>query len=450
MKKNSVRLFHNSLSVNGLERDFAFYRDRPVSRSSFLLHVNAVTRNLADTKYVINLCEDRYLFMVLFIACLTRKQVSLLPPSRVVFEIENLKKEYNNCCSVSDEEIELMFSKKNDELEIIEPDIDFNQLACIVFTSGSTGKPKANKKKWGALLESSKLAAKVLQLDSERSYHILATVPAQHMFGFEMSIMLPLVTCAQIHSAKPFFPQEICHCLSQLAQPRILITTPMHLKACSEANLEWPEIEFILSATATLDQELAEIAESVFNARVKEIYGCSEAGAIASRLVTDSALWKLLPGYRIEKKISLFELRLPGENNTIVLHDNFDFTDGDHFILHGRESDMIKIAGKRGSLGDLRNKICSIPGVNDAVFFMPGDDLVKGRTAALVVANGNDTSSILKALTKIIDPVFLPRPLIKVKKIPYNDIGKISRNKLIEILKQHRKENSNLTECAGK
>lgn len=442
-------LMENKLSVRELEAGFAFYNDSVISRAMFLQHIAAACRNIPDSEYVINLCEDRYLFMVAFIACLCKKQISLLPPNRLELEIKNLKLKYKNCSCISDKDIVLQETEKPSQ-RLLLPEVDIEQIACIVFTSGSTGQPKANEKKWGELLASSKKVAEVLGLERHQQYHFIATVPAQHMFGFEMSIMLPLVTGALIHSMRPFFPQEVNLCLSRVAAPRILITTPMHLRACVEAGLDWPEIEFVLSATATLEDDLAHKSEISLKTRVKEIYGCSEAGAIASREPTVSALWELFPGYRINNTNSVFELSLPGIDNTTILHDNFEFNANEQFELLGRDTDMIKVAGKRGSLGDLQKKMCSIPGVEEAVFFMPHTDAVKGRTAALVVAKELESEQIIKALAEKVDPVFLPRPLIKVDHIPYNEIGKISRTKLLEIFRQNKKQHENLSSCAGK
>ena len=431
-------LFNNIKSENYLESDFAFRQGQIINRFTFIKHAIVLSTMLSNSKYIINLCEDRYLFSVLFIACLIKDKICLLPSSQVESEITNLKNKYYDCDIITDRDIEIEQLEQFEVNKIEPPKLSLSQLACVVFTSGSTGVPKANEKTWGTLLESAKLVAARLGLLDGEPHKIVATVPAQHMFGFEMSIMLPMVTNTLVHSGKPFFPEEVYHAMTSLHGKCILISTPIHLKACAYANIAWPEIEYVLSATANLELDLATEIEKQLKTRVKEIYGCSEAGAIATRVMTDSIYWELLPGYKINKNKIGFELIISGNDRTVDLHDNFDFNSKDQFILLGRESDMIKIGGKRGSLGDLKNKMCSISGVVDAVFFSPDRTLSNGRIAALVIASGIEEHEILVSLGKMVDPVFLPRPLIKVSEIPYNPTGKIISSKLIEIYERYK------------
>jgi acyl-coenzyme A synthetase/AMP-(fatty) acid ligase len=105
------------------------------------------------------------------------------------------------------------------------------------------------------------------------------------------------------------------------------------------------------------------------------------------------------------------------------------------FRLLGRADDMLKVGGKRASLADLTHKLLSIEGVLDAVVFQPdteGD--VVTRPAALVVAPSLKESQILLALSRLIDPVFLPRPLKRVAGLPRNAVGKLPRAALARLL----------------
>ena len=110
------------------------------------------------------------------------------------------------------------------------------------------------------------------------------------------------------------------------------------------------------------------------------------------------------------------------------------------FVVHGREVDQINIAGHRVSLGDLNQKLLEIEGVQDGVFFLPdeGADLVT-RLIACVVAPGKTVEEIQQALRRRIDPVFLPRPLLLVPRLPRNDTGKLPREALLKLAEQHVK-----------
>ena len=106
------------------------------------------------------------------------------------------------------------------------------------------------------------------------------------------------------------------------------------------------------------------------------------------------------------------------------------------FVLCGRQSDLLEIAGKRASLGDLTRRLQSVPGVIDAVVLQldPCENTGVRRIAALAVAPGLDEAAILLALRQSVDPVFLPRRLRIVDALPRNDTGKLPREALLRLL----------------
>jgi acyl-coenzyme A synthetase/AMP-(fatty) acid ligase len=97
---------------------------------------------------------------------------------------------------------------------------------------------------------------------------------------------------------------------------------------------------------------------------------------------------------------------------------------------------MLKIAGKRASLGDLNQKLLAIPGVEDGVFIAPENlQNERQRLTALVVAPTLSKKQILHQLTQSIDAAFLPRPLHFVESLPRNSTGKLPREQLVSFLK---------------
>jgi acyl-coenzyme A synthetase/AMP-(fatty) acid ligase len=56
------------------------------------------------------------------------------------------------------------------------------------------------------------------------------------------------------------------------------------------------------------------------------------------------------------------------------------------------------------------------------------------RIIAFVVAPGLDDAAIMAALRESLDPVFLPRRLVRVDALPRNDTGKIRRDALLALL----------------
>ena len=115
----------------------------------------------------------------------------------------------------------------------------------------------------------------------------------------------------------------------------------------------------------------------------------------------------------------------------VSLHD-----EGRRFRLCGRNTDLLEIAGKRASLGDLTRRLLAIPGVQDGIVFQLDEPDVAGvrRIAALAVAPALTAAAILDALRRAIDPVFLPRRLRLVDVLPRNETGKLPRGALLDLL----------------
>src|SRR5262249_17970432 len=158
------------------------------------------------------------------------------------------------------------------------------------------GDPQPNFKTWGGLVLDIREEAERLAVGP--GHTILGTVPPQHMYGFESTVLLPLLTGATLTSERLYFPADLDAAPERSAAPRTLFTTPFHLRAWLES--EGPaRLETIVSATAPLSVGLARDAEERTGARVLEIYGCTEAGQVATRRPTESPEWHAFEGLRL-------------------------------------------------------------------------------------------------------------------------------------------------------
>jgi len=119
----------------------------------------------------------------------------------------------------------------------------------------------------------------------------------------------------------------------------------------------------------------------------------------------------------------------------VPLSDIIEILDAQRFLLHGRHADLINIAGKRTSLAYLNHQIAAIPGVVDAAFFLPDEESPDGitRLCAFVVAPDLNSRRLQAELRQRIDPIFLPRPLVFMDKLPRNTTGKLPRNQLQQL-----------------
>ena len=69
--------------------------------------------------------------------------------------------------------------------------------------------------------------------------------------------------------------EDIARALAAMPEPRLLATTPVHLRALVESGVALPPLCGIVSATAPLSQELAAAAAARFACEVREMFGLS-------------------------------------------------------------------------------------------------------------------------------------------------------------------------------
>ena len=187
----------------------------------------------------------------------------------------------------------------------------------------------------------------------------------------------------------------------------------------------------ILSSTAPMSPDLATQTEQCFNAPLFEIFGSTETLSYASRRLTESEKWIPYQGIQLSSDNNTFYIQGGHLTDKVYLDDQLKIDEDGHFTVLGRSSDMIKIAGKRASLSELNSIINSIDGIEEGIFFQTKTE----RLGALVVTRLHK-KDILRKLKQSIDEVFLPRPLKIVDLIPRNDIGKIAKNKLDQMIKE--------------
>jgi acyl-coenzyme A synthetase/AMP-(fatty) acid ligase len=415
----------------------AWRADGAVTRRQFLAEVRRLAALFPAGSHLLNMCGDRYRFSVGLAAAIVAGKVSLLPPTptaEVVRQIKVFAPDVfcltdSDHCTVDLPQLRYPVMDLGQAGALAVPQIDSEQRVAVVFTSGSTGTPQPHPKTWGALVSCVQSEALHLGLPHNTPCAIVGTVPPQHMYGFESTVLMAWRSGNALSHAQPFYPADICQALAAVPAPRVLVSSPVHLRALLDAGLALPEITRVVCATAPLSAQLAEEVEARCHAPLIEIYGSTETGQIASRRSTQTAEWQLFPGIRLI--VEGDRVRACGGHieSSITMNDIIEPVTDARFLLHGRIADLVNIAGKRHSLASLDHLLNSIPGVVDGAFYMPdetGDDQVL-RLAACVVAPGLDAPHLLAALRDHIDPVFLPRPLLFVDALPRNRTGKLPR-----------------------
>ncbi len=431
------------LATTDTTRSVAWRHDKAVSAGEFLAHVNQVARQLPPMRHVINLCEDRYAFLVAFCAAMSRGQTNLLPPSRAPQAVADILAAHPDGYTLGEQALDreppghvhLPDFDGTDATSRSVPMIAAGHVAAIGHTSGSTGRPQTSIKTWGSYAASTAGNLAMLRAHLGEPFQVLATVPPQHMYGMEMSVLLPLFGNIGVHAGRPLLPADVARALDELPAPRVLVTTPVHLRALVASGQPLPPLAAMVSATAPMPTDLARAAEKRLGAPLLEVFGSTETCVFASRRSAHEDAWSTYPGVTLHPQPDGTRIEAPQLDEPAILADIVELTDTG-FRLVGRNSDLLDMAGKRASLADLNQRLLAIEGVVDGVLFQldDADSLGVRRLAALVVAPDRSEADILATLRRAIDPVFLPRPLRKVESLPRNATGKLPRAALLDML----------------
>ena len=469
------------LSGADLDAPIAWRGGLPLSRRRYLADVAALAARLPPAGPVLAMTSDRYRFALSLGAALARGQFNLLPPNHAPDTMRRLRDEFRTAYLLAERPVpdarvaaagivpgagdladpvhaaQAVFGPSvtlfapDDSAPVASnlpvPGIAPDQVVAHVLTSGSTGTSVPHPKAWELLVVNARAEARrmadFLARRSIAGLNLVGTVPAHHMYGFESTVLVAMLAGAAFAAERPFFPAEIVDSLRRLPSPRALVTTPFHLKTLLDSGLPVPRVDLIVCATAPLSPQLALRAEEALGGPLMEIYGCTEAGQVATRRTTSGSGWRTYDGLTVEASGAQAIVRGGHVPQPTPLADVIEVLDATHFELLGRSNDLINVAGKRGSLSHLNFHLNSIEGVRDGAFWLPDvgpvrhgevEDVV--RLVAFVVGSDVTRERLHAELRARIDPAFLPRRVVHVESLPRDPTGKLPAGRLEELGRQ--------------
>lgn len=427
--------------ILGPDDAFALSAGAFVSASAFRVSTVSLAERLAPAGEVVNLCDNRYRFLVAFAAAISRGRTTLLPSSHAPSAVAELVAAYPGCDVLDDAFV--ASGGLAPASGSAGPSTDF--VAVIGHTSGSTGRPTAHAKSWSGLcattaLNAATIRAAIAGSAAAQQPWIVATVPPQHMYGLETSVLLPLLAGFGIHGGRPLMPADVATALGEVPSPCVLVSTPVHLRSLVESGMEFPDVDVVVSATAPLQQELARRVEQRLRAVLIELFGSTETCIIAMRRTVEQERWRPYPGIRLAPTEAGTVVYAPWLAREQLLQDVIELRTDGSFTIVGRHSDLVEVAGKRASLADLTRRLAGLPGVHDAIMFQPAAaaGVRVRRCAALVVAPGLSAHEVLRRFRREVDAAFLPRPLVVVPALPRNEVGKVPMDLLLRLLASAR------------
>jgi acyl-coenzyme A synthetase/AMP-(fatty) acid ligase len=402
-----------------------------------------------DASAVCNLCVSRVGFLVTCLAALRHRSLLVLPPSGGNAELTAVLQVAARPVVVGDPQAwtEAWCAERSTAHLACQPDWQparasaealawqpaWDETALLLYTSGSTAAPEPQAKTLlhlarGALVLGARLEAEI-EGGLAAIGRIVCSVPPQHMFGLECSVMLPLVHGIPVLERRPLLPADVSAAFAD-APAGAWIATPMHLRSLVQSAVAVPSCSVVIVSTMPLTQAVARQSEQLVRAPVLEIYGSTETGALAMRRTARGTAWRPMDGVQLEAGNDAMLGRGTHFASPVKLFDELLVEPDGTFTLLGRQADLVKIAGRRTSLAGLNLLLQDLPGLEDGVFYLPAVGSPTGRLCLIHSGLPLDRATARRWLRERLDPVFLPRTFIRVDRLPRDDNGKLRRQSL--------------------
>ncbi|MDR1461098.1 MAG: AMP-binding protein [Campylobacteraceae bacterium] len=306
----------------------------------------------------------------------------------------------------------------------------------MLFTSGTTGMPS------GVFKAKKHLESEIAVLEKlVHSYNIskmVASVPFIHIYGI---LMLNLAKKMNIDLwfRERFLPAD----LGALINKNTLVaTTPLYINAFLQTREHYDfDGALFISSTAPLSQEASKEFCERFNANIIQLYGSTETGGIAYRKNAD-IFWQPLDNVICKKaKDGCLHVSSPWVSD-IVYEGDFRYLNGqiktfdevefvaERFELKGRQSNIIKIGGKRFSTIQVENIVEKHKFVKFALINVEKNEasILKDESLVVYIEGKRPPANELKILIKNELGVNIPIKIVMIEAVPQNSIGKKIRD----------------------
>ena len=399
------------------------------------------------SEWILN-ADDVYYFLVAVFALFQSKRKILFSANRAPEYIREIRGPQTGFLNDGDAKGSLQIQKLIESSAAEKPweSLDLLTVRASLFTSGTTGLPKEIAK-MGTQLETEALAISRRFAENFSGRNVYMTVNHHHIYGMAFGIFLAFSAGLPICRRRLEFPEEVERLEKE---PAAIIASPAFLKRFVQTvqkPLHFKTRPFWLSAGGPLPSSVALDVQKISGAPVQEIYGCTEAGAVATRK-NGEGLWTPLGDNRVS----------PAENGCLKINSSYadekGFVTGDvgkiesdgRFLLEGRADSIVKIEEKRISLPEVEKRLLESGLVRDArVVPMKGKREFLAAAIVLNDAGKAKFSDVPKKeinahfrehLSGFLENTVLPKKWRYLEELPQDAMGKIKMReiqKLFEI-----------------
>ena len=352
-------------------------------------------------------------------------------------------------------------TEDRDYIDELNPD----DTAIIIFTSGTAGNPKGVELSFNCLIQSAKVGDQIIHHSQNDRW--LASLPFYHIGGFL------IITRSLLYQTVIILPKNLqTDALAESTnnfKPTLCSLVPTQLRRLMEADIRPnKELRNVLLGGGYIDQRL--VTDAIYDGwNITKVYGSTETTAFVTALPAEEFLEKPTSvGKAVHPNLIVIvnENRYPlpeGEAGEIAvssaailkgyynneeeteknIENGFYYTgdigylDTDGYLfLEARRTDMIVTGGENVNPNEVENRILEHPDIIDAAVFPLRDDDWGEIVAAVIVKNNSVNNITLDDLEQFLQDSLagfkIPKKLFFDNKIPKDELGKISRDKLVE------------------
>lgn len=287
------------------------------------------------------------------------------------------------------------------------------------FSSGSTGPAKRYCLPSAHLMTEIRFIAEhLLPQNVLLPRRVWTLVPAQHIYGFIFTILLP--------AALPDRPEVLdgrrrmlSALLREFRQGDIIVAVPDFWRQWVKAGQVLPPGVIAITASAPCESDVLKTLQEQ-GAEIIDIYGASETAGIGFRQQIDS-VFTLMPHWRVEQNT------LVSNCHSAVIPDNLHWLDQQSFIVGDRLDGAIQLGGSNVYPDEIAKLICQHEWIKAAAVRLHGHQLKAFLVPNFLQQSDADLiAEVSEWLAVRLPALHIPKHFSVGMALPRNSMGKLS------------------------
>lgn len=391
-------------------------------------------------------------------------KVAMISPETKEQQIELLAGKIGCSYIITQQNYQDFFALEQKAAEIKETDFPRGNCEIVYhITSGSTGDFKICVRTIEQFVAEGIMFQEQLHMKS--SDIIVCPIPIYHSFAFGAVVVNGLMAGAGIVLMERFTPRKYLKLLVT-NQATISFAIPAMVRLLVSVHLpesvDLSSVRYLVIGAGVITEDVFKEFKEKFHLALSSNYGSSETGGIITRIEEEKypSIGRPMKNVEIQIRNENGQPCLPDEegelwikslsvmNRYIGKSDILDtrgyFFTGDlarqdmygFVYITGRVKNIVNIGGKKVNPYYVEQIIKKIHGINEIV--VVGSKRKTGEEYLAAIVEGEralDLQQIRKVLRTQIEAHMVPSIIQQVPKIPRNAMGKVERNKVLELLK---------------